>query len=123
MIENADNPPLEISSIKAEGEMYRLVFVASDQHHYRIEYGSDTAEAPRYDTAAVLASLGPGLQPVEAHPGPQVENAQYREVPSLRDWLSNAIFLTLAIVLMVIVLGWILFRAGQRIKQLPNEEV
>ena len=122
-IENADNPPLEISSVKAEGNRYRMLFLASEGRRYRVEYGSDAAEAPRYDAAAVLASLRPGFQPVDARLGNQVENPQYRETRGPRDLLNNAIVLTVAIVLMVVVLGWILFRAGQRIKQLPNEEV
>jgi hypothetical protein len=123
VIENADNPPLEITSVKAEGNLYRMVFLASEQRRYRVDYGSDTAEPPRYDAASVLASLRPGFQPVAARLGAQVENSRYREVHGLRDWLNNAIVLTLALVLMVVVLGWILFRAGQRIKQLPNDEV
>jgi hypothetical protein len=122
-IENADNPPLEISSMKAEGNRYRMLFLASEGRRYRVEYGSDAAEAPRYDAAAVLASLRPGFQPVDARLGNQVENPQYRETRGPRDLLNNAIVLTVAIVLMVVVLGWILFRAGQRIKQLPTEDV
>jgi hypothetical protein len=123
LIENADNPPLEITAVKAEGNQYRMVFLASAGRRYRIEYGSDTAEPPRYDTADVLASLGPGFQPVEARLGAQVVNPQYREVRRPGAWLNNAVVLTLAIVLMVVVLAWVLFRAGQRIKQLPAEEV
>jgi len=123
VIENADNPPLEITSVKAEGNVYRMIFLPSGEHRYRIEYGSDTADLPRYDTAAVLAALHPGFQPVDARLGAQVENPRYREVRGLGDWLNNAIVLTLAIVVMVVVLGWILFRAGKRIKELPNEEV
>jgi len=123
VIENADNPPLAITSVKAEGGMYRMIFLPSEQHRYRVEYGSDTALAAQYDTAAVLAGLRPGFQPVDARLGAQVENPRYREVRGLGDLLNNAIFLTLAIVVMVVVLGWILFRAGKRIKELPNEEV
>ena len=51
------------------------------------------------------------------------ENPHYREVRGLFDWLNNAIFLTLAIIVMVAVLAWVLLRAGQRMKELPKEEV
>ena len=44
-IENADNPPLEITAVDAEGPGYRLVFLRSEGRTYRLEYGSDTAEA------------------------------------------------------------------------------
>jgi hypothetical protein len=123
LIENADSPPLEISAVKAQGNRYRMVFLPAAERRYHIEYGSDSAEPPRYDTAAVLASLRPGFQPAEARLGAQVENAQYREVRGLSHLLNNPIFLTVAIILMVIVLGWVLFRAGQRIKELPSPEV
>jgi hypothetical protein len=122
-IENADNPPLEQPSVAAVGNIHRIVFFASGKLHYRVEYGSDTAEAPRYDTAAVLASLGPGIQPVEAQLGPQVENPRYRGGRGWREWLASPLVLSLAIVLMVVVLGWMLFRAGKRLKQMPVEDI
>ena len=76
VIENADNPPLEITSVQAEGNLYRLVFLAAAGRRYRLDYGSDTAGSPRYDTAAVLASLGPGYQPIEVSLGSQVDGSR-----------------------------------------------
>jgi hypothetical protein len=125
VIENADNPPLEITSVQAEGNVYRLVFLAAEDQRYRLVYGSDTAEAPRYDTAAVLASLGPGYEPKAVRPGEQVETpgSQGRREIGLRDLINNPIVLTLAMILMILVLGWVLFRAGKQIKKLPIEEM
>ena len=77
-IENADNPPLEITRVEAEGTGYRLVFLRSEGRAYRLEYGSDTALAPTYDTAAVLASLNRGFHPVTVKLGPQIPNPGYR---------------------------------------------
>ncbi|MGO9466870.1 MAG: hypothetical protein ACLQIB_10660 [Isosphaeraceae bacterium] len=122
VIENADNPPLEITGIEAEGTPYRLVFLGSQGRTYRVEYGSDTAQPPRYDTAAVLASLSRGYQPVAVTLAPQIANSGYRAERGFRDILGSTVFLTLAIVAMVLALGWALFRAGQRIKKLPQEE-
>lgn len=123
LIENGDNPPLEITGVEAEGTPYRLVFIGSPGRTYRIEYGSDTAEPPRYDTAAVLASLSRGYVPVTVKLGPQTANRGFRAGRGFGGIFSSAVFLTLAIVVMVLVLGWALFRAGQRIKKLPQEEV
>ncbi len=123
VIENADNPPLEITGIEAEGTPYRLVFLGSQDRTYRVEYGSDTAEPPRYDTAAVLASLSRGYQPVPVTLSPPIANSGYRAERGFRDIVSSTIFLTLAIIAMVVALGWALFRAGQRIKTLPREDV
>ena len=121
-IENADNPPLEITAINAEGPGYRLVFVRSEGRTYQLEYGSDAAQKPSYDTAAVLGSLQRGYQPSSAKLGPQVANAGYRSDRSLQTFFNSPLFLTLAIVVMVAVLAWALVRAGMRIKKLPVEE-
>jgi hypothetical protein len=123
LIENADNPPLEITGVEAQGTGYRLVFIGSDGRTYRVEYGSDSAESPHYDTAVVLTSLKRGFQPVALKVGPQVANPAYKSERGLRDIFNSAAFLTLAIILMVIVLAWALFRASQRIKTLPQQEV
>jgi hypothetical protein len=123
VIENADNPPLEITGVEAEGTPYRLVFLGSQGRTYRVEYGSETAEPPQYDTAAVLASLSRGYQPVTVKLAPQIANSGYRAERGFRDIFNSTAFLTLAIVAMVLALGWALFRAGQRIKKLPREEL
>jgi hypothetical protein len=123
VIENADNPPLEITAVAAEGAGHRLVFLGTEGRTYRVDYGSDSAEPPRYDTAAVLASLQKGFQPVTLKLGPQFANPGYNTVHGPRDFLNSTIFLTLAIVVMVLVLAWALFRAGRRIKNLPQEEL
>ena len=54
---------------------------------------------------------------------PQTANSGYRTERGFRDIFNSTVFLTLAIVAMVIALGWALFRAGQRIKKLPQEEL
>src|SRR5262249_35089163 len=74
VVDNADNPPLEITGVEAGGTGNRLVFLAAEARSYRVEYGSETAESPRYDTAAVLASLHRGFQPVTVKLGQQVAN-------------------------------------------------
>jgi hypothetical protein len=122
-IENADNPALEINSVAALGCGYHVVFLKSLGRSYRLEYGSETAPEPSYDTAAVLASLKSGYQPVTAKLGPQIDNPAYTPERGLLTVLNSPIFLALAVVIMVAVLAWALFRAGKRIKQLPQEEV
>ena len=123
VIENADNPPLEITSVQAEGNVYRLIFLGGEGRRYHLEYGSDQADAPRYDTAAVLASLGTGYQANEATLGPQVNIPGYREGTSIGKLLNSSIVLFLALGLMIVVLGWLLFRAGKQIKKFPEADV
>ena len=123
MIENADNPPLDINGVEAEGAGYRVVFLGTEGRTYRVEYGSDTAEPPRYDTAAVLGSLQRGFQPVPVKLGPQIANPEYKTGRGPGNLLNSTLFLALAVAVMVLVLAWALFRAGQRIKSLPEQEV
>jgi hypothetical protein len=121
VIENADNPPLEITGVDAQGVGYRVVFLGTEGRTYQVQYGSNTADTPKYDTGAVLGSLQKGFQPVTLKMGPQVTNPEYK--PGRGNLLNSTVFLALAIVVMVLVLAWALFRAGQRIKSLPQQEV
>jgi hypothetical protein len=123
VIEDADNPPLEISGVEPEGTGYRLVFLGAPDRTYRVAYGSDTIEPPRYDTAAVLASLRAGYQVVTVKLGPQVQHAVHRSRWGLRDFLNSAFFLAVAILATVLVLAWALFRAGKRIQKMPQQDV
>jgi hypothetical protein len=123
-IDNADNPPLEITGVEAEGPRWRVVLLDSGNRTYRVAYGSDTAETPHYDTTMVLDAIHHrGYQPVAVTLGPQTANPAYREGRTLPGFLNGAAFLTLAIIAMVLVLAWILFRAGQQLNKLPQEDV
>ena len=123
VIENADNPPLEITGVEAKGVGYRLVFLGTAGRKYHIEFGSDATEPPKYDTAAVLGSLQRGFQPVMVKLGARVANPGYKDARGPGGILNSGIFLALVIVVMVLVLAWALLRAGQRIKDLPQQDV
>ncbi|HMF38798.1 MAG TPA: hypothetical protein VKF17_19340 [Isosphaeraceae bacterium] len=47
----------------------------------------------------------------------------YREGTGLGKLLGSSIVLFLALALMIVVLGWVLFRAGKQIKKLPVADV
>ena len=71
----------------------------------------------------MLASLHRGFQPVTVKLGTQIANPEYKAERGRANILNSAVFLTLAIVVMVLVLAWALLRAGQRIKDLPQQEI
>jgi hypothetical protein len=123
VIENEDNPPLEITGVKAEGNVYRVEFLAEAGKDYRVYYGSDEVEPPRYEATAVLATLRKSFPPRAATLGAQVGNAAYGGEPGLtvRKLLSNWVFLGSAICLMVVVLAWGLFLAGKRLENETKE--
>ncbi|NLX97911.1 MAG: DUF3999 domain-containing protein [Rhodopirellula sp.] len=124
VIDNGDSPPLKIKGVKAEGSEYRMLFFASPDCSYRLAYGSESAETPRYDTAALSAALGQGYRPVAVTLGPEAKNEVFggHGVPDFAKLLNNPLFLGVAIGLMVIVLGLLLFRASPRIDHLGQEE-
>jgi len=123
LIENEDNPPLEITAVKAEGQVYRALFIAAPETNYQLYYGSDEAEAPSYDTAALAVALAEGFEPAVATLGTEAENPDFGRAPGLglAELLNNPLFFAAAICLMVIVLALLLFRAGRRIEGLPEE--
>jgi len=123
VIHNEDNPPLDITGVKAEGNVYRAIFLAQEGKTYRVFYGSETAPSPKYEAATVLAALREKYQPSEAKLGAEVENAGFQAEPGLgvRNLLNNWYFLGAMICLMVAVLGWGLFRAGRHLEGLPKE--
>lgn len=123
VIENEDNPPLDIQGVAASGNVYRAVFLAPQASPERVFYGSESARAPKYETAAVLASLRrEDAQPVLAKLGPQLENSGYGPPQfALRRLLDNWLFLGSVIGVMVVVLGWSLYRAGRHASALPSE--
>jgi len=71
----------------------------------------------------VLAALRQESTPVVAKLGVQTSNTEFGGEPShtVRGLLDNWVFLGTAIGVMVIVLGWCLFRAGRRLEGLPKE--
>ncbi|MHB9081055.1 MAG: DUF3999 family protein [Pirellulaceae bacterium] len=124
VLHNEDNPPLDIQGVKAEGNVYRVVFLAQPAKSYRCYYGSEVAEVPKYEAATVLSALRQeDFRPVAAQLGEESANQDFGEEPSLavRKLLNNWIFLGTVICLVVVVLGWSLYRAGHHLDELPQD--
>ncbi len=123
VIRNEDNPPLSVTGVQAEGSVQRVVFLAQPAKAYRVFYGSETAAAPKYEAATVLATLRKDNPPVVAKLGVQADNTEFGGEPShpVLGLLNNWVFLGTAIGLMVVVLAWCLFRAGRRLESFPKE--
>lgn len=118
VIENDDNPPLQIDGVEATGNAYHAVFLASKNHSYRVAYDSETAASPIYEAPVVLAALArEDFQPLAVQLGDisdQPTAASHRPL-NLKSLLNNWYFLGTAIILMVIALSWSLYRASQRL--------
>lgn len=119
VIRNQDNPPLEIDSVTGNGPGYQLLFLPQAGQNYQLRYGSDKAEAPYYDTAPIRELLRRGYQSTAAGLGPETAAAPAEDKLDFGELLNSKWFLGLAIGLMVIVLGWSLYRVGKRVGNLP----
>src|SRR5205085_7037889 len=107
VIDNRDSPPLDVSGIKAEGNVYELDYLAGPDRHDRLLYGSADAERATYDTAAIQELLHKGFQPTPAELGPQYPGLRAGETNAFR-WskiLNNPMILGGMILLLVLVLG------------------
>jgi hypothetical protein len=125
VIDNRGSPPLAVTSVEAEGNEYQAVFLASvPQQSYELVYGSETAERPDYDTAAISASLAEGYQPKLVGLGKQVDAPGAGEPAafSLSRIINNPLFLGGIAVLLVAALAWGLYRAGHRLDSLSQDD-
>lgn len=124
IVENQDNPPLDITGVRAKGNVYRAVFLHEAGKNYRVFYGEESAKPPRYDVSTVLALLGKDYQPTPLALGAQQANPDFQIRPEswLGRWLNNPIVLSVAVTLMVLVLAWGLFHASQRLERTATED-
>lgn len=120
VIQNGDSPAVKITGVRGQGPAYRAVFLADPAEKYRMVFGSQKVEAPRYDTAAITAALRASDEPVVAALDEVVES-EVTEPASVRDLVNNRVFLIAMVCLMVAVLGWGLYRAARRVENLPRE--
>ena len=71
VIDNRDSPPLDVTGVEAEGNVYELVFLASPDARHQLLYGAPRVEPARYDTAAIQTLLQEGFAPQRAELGPE----------------------------------------------------
>ena len=120
VLRDGDNPPLTIRGVSGSGPVYRLLFLAEPGHRYGLRYGAAACAVPNYDLDSVLAPARRGLQPAAWQLGAPVENTDYRAAPASRwNWLNSSWAFGGALVLMLLVLGAVLFRAARHIDRLP----
>lgn len=121
-IENRDSRPLKIAGVTAHGPVDEVVFLAAAGGQYRLAYGGGLPPAS-YDTAFLQTALSRQQQPLAGRLSADSEVlavAPPATGEQLRLWFNDPRVLLPVIALLVIVLGWGLFRAAQRVDQISE---
>lgn len=122
VIENRDSPPLKVSGVVAERNVYEVVYLAGPDRRDHLVFGDPDAERAAYDTAAIEELLRSGVQPTEAELGTVGSGVGKPSAVKWSKLIGNPLVLGGIVVVLVIVLGWGLYRATQRIDTLPSGE-
>lgn len=120
VIHNQDNPPLEIPYVTGFGHGYHLLFLPQPGKNYQLLYGSDQAKLPHYDTAPIVELLKRGYPISTAELGSESAEAPVNQTVNFVKLLNSTLFLGTVIALMVVALGWSLFRVSKRVTDLPK---
>jgi hypothetical protein len=130
-IDNQDSPALNVTGVEALGNAYELIFLAGDDSQQQPEksiyslLASKENKPLHFDTAAIQTLLLKGFVPLEAKLGETIAAADLPSVPreefKWSDLLNNKPVLFSAISVLVLALGWGLFKAAKRVDALPKE--
>lgn len=115
-IDNGDDPPLQLKSVRLEMIQRRLCFDAAAGTNYTLYYGDAALGAPRYDYARLFVAE---KNPAEATLGPEQLNPDYQNRPDMRPFTErHPGLLWAALALVIAVLGIVALRtAKQKIPQ------
>ena len=111
---NRDSPALRPDDISARGPGHQLLLLARDAPTDLL-YAAAFAKAPVYDIAHVLDSLRVDYQPIAGALSAESANAEFAAPSGWRHRLNSGHFLTQALVVMVILLAFALFRGAKRL--------
>ena len=110
-VDNGDDRPLEIQSVRLEMIERDLCFDAAGATGFTLYYGDAALAAPRYDYARLFAFETNAAQ---AAMGPESLNATYRPRPDQRPFTEkHPILLWVALVVVIALLGAIAFKSAK----------
>ncbi len=113
-ITNNDSPPLAISGLELLGETREVIFYCDQTNRYTVIYGAAQARAPLYDIAQVLPRTKSETTALYKA-APQQPNPHYGESASRGTTLSRRTVMTIAVILMIAVLGWLIAKTARSI--------
>jgi Protein of unknown function (DUF3999) len=114
-IDNADNPPLNITAAQLLSLEQRIYFDPQGRTALKLYYGDEKLSAPVYDYARFLHV---DASAVQAELGPGIHNAEYAGRPDDRPWSErHSAVLWTAMLAAVVVLAGLALRGFRTVKQ------
>lgn len=108
-VENGDDAPIQLSSVRLEMRKRTLCFDAAAGAAYTLEYGDAALAPPRYDYASLFV---PRLGAVEASLGSELANPDYQPRPDERPFTErHPALLWIALGLVVVLLALVALRS------------
>jgi hypothetical protein len=110
-IDNRDDAPIEISSVRLEMVERSLCFDAAASGAYTLYYGDPALAAPRYDYAALFAHQS---NAAKANAGPERANPDYQDRPDSRPFTErHPVLLWVALAIVILLLAAIALRSAK----------
>ncbi len=110
-IENRDDTPIQVSSMRLEMLQRSLCFDVSEAAVYTLHYGDSVLVAPRYDYASLFALQS---NAAKANVGPERANPDYQERPDSRPFTErHPALLWVALAIVILLLGAVAFRSAK----------
>ena len=117
-IENQDDAPIQISSVRLEMLERSLCFEASDAAGYTLYYGDSALAAPRYDYASLFALQS---NAAKASAGPEKPNPDYQDRPDSRPFTErHPVLLWAALAIVILLLGAVALRSAKLTAEAPS---
>lgn len=117
-IENHDDPPIQMNSVRLEMLARRLCFDATAGSAYALYYGDSSLGAPIYDYASLFVLQ---QNPLAAQLGPESGNPAYQPRPDQRPFTEkHPILLWGALILVIASLGVVALRSFKTVASKPS---
>jgi hypothetical protein len=117
-IENHDDAPIEIASVRLEMLERRLCFDAAAGAAYTLYYGDSALAAPQYDYGRLFAAVH---DPAMAALGAETANPAYQPRPDERPFTEkHPALLWAALIVVIALLGFVALRSFKATTVNPN---
>ncbi|MCA9062656.1 MAG: DUF3999 family protein [Planctomycetaceae bacterium] len=121
VIHNLESPPLAITGLTASGAQEEVLFLATPDQSYQLQYGDLTADAASYDLAAINRLLERKIEPATASLAAATATGRAPEEPS-DSFINNPWIWGPLLAVLIVLLGMALYSAGRKMDALPPDQ-